>query len=58
VKKFVPLGCNIDDEENLPLVGAQVNIFPTCILQAQNETFLLPQLPKKKNVNAHMKKIN
>lgn len=31
------LGSNIDDEENFPLVGAQVHIFPTCILRARKE---------------------
>jgi len=30
----IPLWCNVDDEENLALVGAQVHIFPACILHA------------------------
>jgi hypothetical protein len=30
--EFLPLGCDINNENNLPLVGAEVNIFAACIL--------------------------
>jgi hypothetical protein len=45
-EQYVPLGGNIDDEKDLPLVGAEVNIFPTCILQAQIEPLLVAQFTK------------
>ena len=29
---FIPLGCDVNDEKNLPLVGAEVNVFAARIL--------------------------
>jgi hypothetical protein len=49
---FIPLGCDVDNKENLALVGAEVNILPACILQKRSRQNSLVRLYAKSNTAA------
>ena len=42
---FIPLGCDVNDEKNLPLVGAEVNVFAARILHTSSKQKAIIRLP-------------
>ena len=43
--EFIPLGCDVNDEKNLPLVGAEVNVFAARILHTSSKQKAIIRLP-------------
>lgn len=50
-RSYVPLGCDVNNEKNLPLVDAEVDVLAACILHAKDNSFntvvLLHNSPKR-----------
>jgi hypothetical protein len=46
---FIPLGCDVNDEKNLPLVGAEVNVFAAGILHKSSKQKAIVRLPAAKS---------